>query len=37
MVIIAIAVLLGVAALEQAPYERQQRQPKAPPKPQPAD
>jgi UDP-GlcNAc:undecaprenyl-phosphate GlcNAc-1-phosphate transferase len=37
MVAIVIAVLLGVAALEQAPYERQQRKPKAPPKPQPAD
>jgi UDP-GlcNAc:undecaprenyl-phosphate/decaprenyl-phosphate GlcNAc-1-phosphate transferase len=37
MVAIVIAVLLGVAALEQAPYERQQRRPKAPPNPQPAD
>lgn len=37
MVAISVAVLLGVAALERAPYERQQPKPKAQPKPQPAD
>jgi UDP-GlcNAc:undecaprenyl-phosphate/decaprenyl-phosphate GlcNAc-1-phosphate transferase len=37
VVAIVIAVLLGVAALERAPYERQQRKPKVEPKPQPAD
>jgi len=37
IVVIAVAVLLGVAALECAPYERQQRKPKAENNPQPAD
>jgi UDP-GlcNAc:undecaprenyl-phosphate GlcNAc-1-phosphate transferase len=37
MVAVILVVLLAVAALEQAPYERQQRKPKAEPKPQPAD
>jgi UDP-GlcNAc:undecaprenyl-phosphate GlcNAc-1-phosphate transferase len=37
MVAISVAVFLGVAALERAPYERQQRKPKPEPKPQPAD
>jgi UDP-GlcNAc:undecaprenyl-phosphate GlcNAc-1-phosphate transferase len=37
MVAISIGVLLAVAALEQAPYERQQRKPKVQPRPQPAD
>ena len=37
MAVIVVAVLLGVAALEQAPYERQQRKTNAEPKPQPAD
>jgi UDP-GlcNAc:undecaprenyl-phosphate/decaprenyl-phosphate GlcNAc-1-phosphate transferase len=37
MIAIAIAVLLGVAALERAPYERQQAKPKTQPRPQPAD
>jgi UDP-GlcNAc:undecaprenyl-phosphate GlcNAc-1-phosphate transferase len=37
MLALAMAVLLGVAALEQAPYERQQRKTQAEPKPQPAD
>ena len=37
MIAIVIAVLLAVAALERAPYERQQPKAKAQPKPQPAD
>jgi UDP-GlcNAc:undecaprenyl-phosphate/decaprenyl-phosphate GlcNAc-1-phosphate transferase len=35
--VIVVAVLLGVAALERAPYEHQERKPQAQPKPQPAD